>query len=111
MDDFASEYYLQHFSPELQASIERGDPFDDQYYQDMYIYSSELFDNAFTNFDLAGMLGERESTYQLAMMIAAIGLAFAAYASLLDEKNHLRSLFAVLSVIMLVLSILQFIQA
>lgn len=111
LDDFASEYYLQNFSPELQASIERGDPFDDQYYQDMYTYSTELFDNAFAKFDLAGILGERESTFQLAMLIAAIGLAFAAYASLLDEKNHLRTLFAALSVIMLGLSILQFIQA
>jgi len=46
--------------------------------------------------------------FLLAMLIAAVGLAFAVYASLLNETNQLRALFALMSLVMLVLSIAQF---
>lgn len=108
VDNFAAEYYQSNFSPELQASFEREDTFDDQYYDEMYAYSSELFEQAFQKFDQASAASEQETAYQLAMLIAAIGLAFAAYASLLDEKNRLRPLFAVMSLVMLALSIIQY---
>jgi hypothetical protein len=108
VDDFAAEYYQSNFSPELQASVERDNAFDDQYYDEMYVDSEELFTQAFEEFDKASAASEQEEAYQLAMLIAAVGLAFAAYASLLDEKNHLRPLFALMSLVMLVLSAIQF---
>jgi hypothetical protein len=111
MDNFASEYYQSNFSPELQASLERDSAFDDQYYDEMYAYSNDLFNQAFDQFDQANAVSEQEASYQLSMLIAAVGLAFAAYASLLDEKNHLRGLFAVLSLAMAVLSVVQFLIA
>jgi hypothetical protein len=95
----------------LQASFEREDAFDDQYYVDMYAYSDELFDQAFEEFDKSSAASEQEAAYQLAMLIAAVGLAFAAYASLLDEKNRLRPLFALMSVFMLVMSVAQYLVA
>lgn len=111
VDDVAAEYYQSNFSPELQASLERGHAFDDQYYDEMYAYSDELFTEAFEEFDLASAASEQEAAYQLAMLIAALGLAFAAYASLLNEKNRLRILFALMSLGMLVMSIGQYLAA
>ena len=111
VDKFAAEYYQSNFSQALQSSVERGDTFDDQYYDEMYAHSDELFTQAFEEFDNANTASEQEAAYQLAMLIAAVGLSFAAYASLLGEKNRLRSLFALMSMIMLVLSVGQYLVA
>jgi hypothetical protein len=111
VDDFAAEYYQSNFSPELQASYERDDAFDDQYYDEMYAYSDDLFDQAFENFDAANAASEREAVFQLAMLLAAVGLAFAAYASLLDDENKMRPLFALMSFVMLVFSVMQALAA
>jgi hypothetical protein len=109
VDNFNAEYYQSQFSTQLQASVDRDDPFDDQYYDEMYVTADEKFNEAFTKFDLANAEGEREAGYQLAMLVAAVGLAFAAYASLLEEANRLRRIFALMSLIMLILSLGQFI--
>jgi len=101
----AADYYRSLFSDSLQSSVDRDAPFDQQYYDAMYADSDAKFDEAFAKFDLANAEGERESGYQLAMLVAAVGLAFAAYASLLDEANRLRQVFALLSLIMLMLSL------
>lgn len=111
VDNFAAEYYQSNFSQALQSSVERGDAFDDRYYDEMYAHSDELFTQAFEEFDKASAASEREATFQLAMLIAAVGLAFAAYASLLGEINRLRSLFALMSLCMLVLSVGQYLVA
>ena len=109
-DSNAAVYYQSNFSDELRASLDRNDPFDKAYYDAMYKDSDDKFNEAFTRFDLANAAGDRESGYQLAMLIAAVGLAFAAYASLLDEANGLRRVFALMSLILLVLSIGQFLM-
>jgi hypothetical protein len=109
VDNFAADYYKALFSPALRASVDRGSPLDDQYYVEMYADATAKFDEAFVKFDLANAEGEREAGYQLAMLITAVGLAFAAYASLLEEANRLRRVFALMSVIMLVFSIGQFV--
>ena len=107
VDEFNTQYYQDNFSGSLQASIDRGGAFDDQYYEEMYSYASDLFDQAFEKFDQASFESEREAAFQLAMLFAAVGLAFAAYASLLDEKNNLRPLFALMALVMLGASLLQ----
>jgi len=106
-----SNYYKDLFSDALKASVDRNAPFDDPYYDQMYKSSKDQFDEAFAKFDLANAASEREAGYQLAMLVAAVGLAFAAYASLLDEANRLRKVFALMSVMMMVLSIGQFVLA
>jgi len=111
VDDFAAEYYQSQFSDTLQASVDRDNPFDDQYYEEMYADANAKFDEAFVKLDLANAESEREAGYQLAMLIAAVGLAFAAYASLLDEANHLRKIFALMSLMMLIFSIWQYVLA
>jgi hypothetical protein len=108
VDDFAADYYQSQFSDELLASVERDAPFDDQYYDEMYAYADELFDDSFDTYDTANILEEQEAGFQFAMLISAVGLSFAAYASLLEEKNRLRSVFAVLATIALAVSVLQY---
>jgi hypothetical protein len=107
VDDFAAEYYQSNFSPELQASYDRDDAFDDQYYDEMYAYSDDLFAQAFDEFDAATAASEREAGFQLAMLVSAVGLAFAAYASLLDELNKMRPMFALMSLLLLIFSVIQ----
>jgi hypothetical protein len=109
VDDFAAEYYQSQFSDDLQASVDREDPFDDQYYDAMYKDADDLFNEAFDSFDQANVLGDQEAGYQFSMLISAVGLSFAAYASLLEEANRLRKVFAVLATLALAWSIWQFI--
>jgi len=111
VDDFAADYYKNNFSTELQSSIDRGSAFDDQYYTDMYAESDKSFDDAFASLDAANAEKDREGGYQLAMLIASVGLAFAAYASLLNSANFLRGVFSVLSLLLLCAGSLQFLFA
>jgi hypothetical protein len=59
-------------------------------------------------FDKANTESEREAGFQLAMLIAAVGLAFSAYASLLGESNRMRSIFALFSYLLLAFSLWRF---
>ncbi len=110
-DDFAAEYYQANFSDQLAASFERGDPFDDQYYDEMYADADALLEEAFTKLDLATYEGEREAGFQLAMLMAAVGLAFAGYGSLLNETNNLRKIFSLMALGMLAAGLVQFFAA
>lgn len=108
LDDFAADYYLSQFSGPLLASIERDDIWGDQYYEEMYVDALAKRDEAFAYFDEANRQSEREGGFQFSMLIAAVGLAFAAYASLLDESNRLRSVFALISILLMAFSTMQF---
>ncbi|MFN8387740.1 MAG: hypothetical protein U0V48_08325 [Anaerolineales bacterium] len=108
LDDVAAEYYHSQFSAPLLSSIERDGIWDDQYYDEMYTDALAKRDEAFAFFDEAKRQSERESGYQLSMLIAAVGLAFAAYASLMDETKRLRSVFALISILLFAFSAFQF---
>jgi hypothetical protein len=107
-DNAAADYYQANFSDELKASLDRNDAFDSAYSDAMYADADATFDEAFAKIDQSNAESGREAGYQLAMLITAVGLAFAAYASLLDEANRLRRVFALMSLIMLVLSLSMF---
>lgn len=109
VDDFAADYYKGNFSSSLQASVDRGSAFDDQYYNEMYASADQSFTDAFAKLDEANAETERESGFQLAMLIASVGLAFAAYASLLSNARIMRALFTLVAFAMLGVSALQFI--
>lgn len=110
-NDFAADYYKNNFSDELQASIDRGSAFDDQYYNDMYTESDKSFEDAFASYDSANAEKDREAGFQLAMLIASVGLAFAAYASLLNNSRFLRGVFTLFAFLMLGIGALQFLSA
>lgn len=111
VDDVAADYYKLNFSQELQNSIDRNSPFDDQYYVDMYAASSQSFDDAFASYRQASVVTRQEEGFQLAMLIASVGLAFSAYASLLNNSGVLRGLFALLAFLLLVAGFVQFMAA
>ena len=111
VDDFAADYYTANFSTELQASIDRGEAFDSQYYDEMYAESDASFDEAFVSYDEANAVKEREAGYQLAMLIASVGLAFSAYASLLNRANFLRGLFTLPAFVLLAIGSFQFLAS
>ena len=93
-------YYSSSYSPTLQDSIARNpdDPFSDQYYKEMYAEANSLFDQADVNFDLAGQWDTRGDQLQLVMLFMALGLSFAAWASLLRQESRMRVVFALLAV-------------
>lgn len=111
-DEEKAAYYEDSYSDELVASVEANpeDPFTDEYYDAMYALAYEYWDESDTNFDLAGQWDERGDKLQLVMLLMALGLAFAAWASLLKEESNLRSLFAIASIIAFMLGILQYLS-
>ena len=109
-DEDKAAYYESSYSDELVASIEAypDDPFNDAYYDAMYASSYELWDESDANFELAGQYDERGDGLQAVMLFMALGLAFAAWASLLKEESNLRPLFGLAAVIVFVIGLLQY---
>lgn len=96
------EYYLSSFSDTLQADMAAGaDLFSDSYYENMYADANAMFEEADAVFAKAQEWNKRGDALQLVMLIMALGLAFAAWASLLKEESRMRILFAFFSIAML----------
>jgi len=107
----AAEYYQFNFSQALQDAVER-DPdavWDDQYYDEMYADANAYFDESDANFEKAGEWNNRGDSLQVVLMIVALGLAFAAWASLLKEESNMRILFALFAIITLAMGIIYYI--
>lgn len=99
------EYYLTSYSQELQDAIatDPENPFSDAYYNAMYADSYAYWDESDASFDTAGQWDNRGDGLQLVVLIMALGLAFAAWASLAKDESNMRLAFATLAVVMLVL--------
>jgi hypothetical protein len=102
------EYYQSSYSQELQDSIaaDPENPFSDAYYDAMYADSYAYWDESDTAFETAGQWDNRGDGLQLVMLTMALGLAFAAWASLAKEESNMRLGFAVLGIAMFVLGII-----
>jgi hypothetical protein len=106
-DDEIAQYYVDSFSEQLTANIDRGtDLFDEQYYTDMYAEAESTYDEAITNFEAAQEAGDRADTLQLVVLIFAVGLALSAYGSLLEKESGLRVLFSIGSVVALAVGLI-----
>lgn len=111
-DDEAAQYYYENFSESLTASMEReSGPFDDQYYQEMYVEAETAYDEAMTRFEEAQEAGDTADQLQLAVLIFAVGLALSAYASMLAETSKLRVLFAIGAILGLLFGLVIFFSA
>ncbi len=97
-----AEYYQADFSQQLQDAIARETVWDEKYYDEMYLESTTKFDDSEAYFKIGANWNQRGDLLQLIMAIMALGVAFAAWASLLKEENNLRLVFAILAIIMLV---------
>jgi len=103
------EYYMSSFSEALQADIDANLPlFSDEYYASMYADANAMFEEADAIFVKAQEWNKRGDALQLVMLIMALGLAFAAWASLLKEESRMRILFAFFSIAMFAYGIITY---
>ena len=106
-----AEYYQSSFSQALLDAMDR-DPdavWDDQYYQDVYADANAYFEDSDANFEIAGQWNDRGDRLQLVLMIMALGLAFAAWASLLKDEGNMRVLFALFAVMTLAIGVVAYV--
>lgn len=105
-----AEYYEGSFSQALIDAIAR-DPetvWDDQYYEDIYADANAYFDESDANFATAGQWNQRGDALQIVLMVMALGLAFAAWASLLKEESNMRVMFALFAIIFFIWGIVRY---
>lgn len=104
-----ADYYQESFSQPLLDAIDRDNGvWDDQYYEDVYADANGYFDESDASFAKAGEWNERGDALQLVLMIMALGLAFAAWASLLKEESNMRVVFALFAVITFIWGLIQY---
>lgn len=106
------EYYQASYSQALQDSIAANpdDAFSDAYYESMYADSYAYWDESDASFDTAGQWDNRGDGLQLVMLTMALGLAFAAWASLAKDESNMRLGFAALGIVMFVLGIIFYLR-
>jgi hypothetical protein len=109
-DPNLEEYYQSSYSEALQHAIAANpdDPFNQQYYDEMYGSAYSYWDDFDSASAIAGQWNERGDRLQLVMLIMALGLAFAAWASLGKEESNMRLLFSIMSIITLVAGIITY---
>lgn len=105
-------YYEINYSDELQNAIATNpdEPFSDQYYDDMYALAYGYWDESDANFELAGQWDNRGDGLQLVMLVMALGLAFAAWASLLKEESNMRLVFSAFAIVTLVIGVITYLN-
>lgn len=96
------EFLYGHLSAEAQASLERSGEIDEIYGQEVYAVPSLERELATRSFDLAAQWSDRANAYEALATALAVGLAFAAWASLLERTNAVRWMFTILATLMLV---------
>jgi hypothetical protein len=104
------EYYQASYSEELQNAIavDPENPFSDEYYDAMRATAYEYWDSFDANSETAGQWNNRGDGLQLVMLIMALGLAFAAWASLGKEESNMRVLFSIFALVTLVIGIVTY---
>jgi len=112
INDEIAQYYMDSFSESLTASIDRPDGlFDDQYYKDMYAEADATYEESLTYFDEAQAAGDRANQMQLVVLVFAVGLALAAYGSLMAPQRSIRIIFALGSILALIAGLISFFAA
>ena len=102
-DDEAAAYYRGGFSQALEASVERSDgPFDEAYFDETFSEADLLYDEALDLFDTSQVAGAVADELQLLMLILAVGLSLAAYASIREEKGQVARIFIVIATVSLI---------
>jgi len=109
-DTELASYFYENLSPPLLESITQGDPFGATYQEEMYAVPIELNANVEEEFAKADAYYAKQSSLSVITLFAALGLSFAGYASLLDEENRLRSVFASIAALTLGLILIQFLR-
>jgi hypothetical protein len=103
-------YYEASYSEGLQnaIAINPDDPFSNEYYDAMYTSANDYWVESDFNFELASQWDNRGDGLQLVMLIMALGLAFAAWASLAREESNMRFVFGLFALITLMMGIVTY---
>lgn len=109
-DEDKAAYYEANYSETLQNAIATNpdEPFNDAYYDEMYTSAYDLWDESDAAFEMGAQWDERGDGLQGVMLVMALGLAFAAWASLLKEESRMRMLFALFAAITLVAGLITY---
>ena len=107
-----AEYYRGNFTQELEFAIARNGedeyPMDDEYADAIYVYADGYWAEADESFDLGSQWDERGDQLQLVMLVMALGLALAAWGSLLDEESGMRRLFSLLATLTMIAGLITY---
>lgn len=107
-DQEVADYYRGGFSLALEASLERAEgPFDDAYFDETFGEADLLYEEALDLFDAGGAAGAVADRLQLVMLVLAVGLSLAAYASLGDARGRLAQTFVVIATITLIFGLVR----
>jgi len=104
-DPAISEFLYGRFSAEAQASLKRSGEADEIYEREVRSAQIKEREMAMMSFDHATVWSGRADTYQVLAGVLAVGLAFAAWASLMDGTGFVRWLFALVAALILVASL------
>lgn len=109
-DEEKAAYYEENYSEQLIAELQANpdNPFSEAYYDAMYAEAYAYWDESDIQFETAGQWDERGDQLQLVMLLMALGLTFAAWASLLKDESNLRPMFGLFAIIMFVVGLLTY---
>jgi len=96
------EFLHGHLSAEAQASLERSGGVDETYAEEVYFAHNVVREKAMRSFDLAAAWSERANTYERLATLLAVGLAFAAWASLIKRIGSIRWMFTIVAASVLI---------
>jgi hypothetical protein len=111
-DEETADYYLGQLTTAGAAAVERApdDPFDAEYEQAMYTEAVATVEAADEAYDLAVVFNVKGDRLGLTTTILAVGLAFAAWASLAAAESRQRWLFALLGLVSLVIAAVEYVR-
>lgn len=92
-------------------ALDRSGNLDETYYENTYTYANQLYANAELAYQTAQEYLDVASSYDLVTLLLALGLAFTAWASLLENLKLVRNIFAVMSVFLLGVSLVLYLGA
>jgi hypothetical protein len=101
-----TEFLLGHLSAPAQDSLARSGEFDDLYAEEVYAAHNENRELAMELFEQAIHYAERGGTFETIATILAVGLAFAAWASLMEQTVRTRWWFAAIAGVILLGSVI-----
>ena len=99
------EFLFSQLSAEAQASLERSQGADETYLEELYSAHNVEREKAMKSFDLAAAWSRRAGVYQMLATVLAVGLAFAAWASLMEKTSRMRLVFAFAAALVLLASL------
>ena len=102
-----ADYYFSGLSESAIASFNRSSgPFDEQYYDEMYLFASVREDEGIALAEVAEAENIASDEYQLAVLFSAVGLSLTGWAAVISSPK-LKFTFMGSSIVTLGLSVLQ----